>query len=1049
MYQYSRIKRKMITFLLYLATLLLFSAVSQAATDAWTQTDWSGGSGTSTVDEYSSKSRLTSSTAGQLTVSTQGSWAYDEWSYRQSIRISNSGGAQTDYPVQITITYDDDMNADFSDLRFARGTTELSYWIQESTASTEATVWVNVDSLGASNTTIYMYYGNSSATDASSGEDTFPFFDDFSDGSLDTSKWTASSGATVTDGELVLTGSGSWNRAVYTTESFDRENLLYQVNMRWDSNNSGYDAQMVGWKDDTTTVSHPAFVHAFYQNGYTTCTTSCATMIFEKGSRAATIGAMDQGTDYQVRILLDSSAGADYYFRELGDPSWTSLYTTTAHNDTDLHPGFTYHSGEYAYDNVIVRPYMTTEPSVSNFGSEQGKYRDSGTLTSNIFDMGENNGAPEILEFTIDDDSLVDVKVRTGDETDLSDATDFSSCDAIDNGNTLSDNACVSNGHRYIQYQLTIYSSGSTTPTFEEITLNYDDMTITADAGLDHVVVAGRSINLDGTGSVGVDLDHSWGIFAGQGTLTNAGTSTPTYSISAAANTQTVTGTLSVYDTYDQRDSDTFTLNIQALVDLEYKDTNLLLARNGLVFEGTNANDQTTLTETTTDIQIILPENMSLVSFDLSDSDTFVLGLSEYDNNTGRVFVFNDAWSAMSGTYDLTDEDSDDFEILDGRLSGDRFGESVVASDFEDDGEDEIVVSAPGAGDFGELAFFDVDLTQYGRFEGTATTQAGSVFRADFLDTTLDDLIIAPSNLGQHGQLFENDLWSLTESGGVAIYSGETDFSGSFTADVFAPDTLISASTDIVALAIGDLNGDSSADIAISDADQNVLLFFGSFGDSTLDKTDADVTLTAGATETEFGASLAIAEVNGDSVADLVVGSPTSGSENAGGLSVVLGATSWEASMETDSHSSVMQITGSTDDDELGHNLLVTDSDASGTAEIFTRASSSYVYFVDLSETLAADTLPEETTSPEPEEPETETPTEDDDDNETIVTDDDNSSLTDDNDSTDSTNAATGSSGGCQLNAGPANPMIGLLFLLSLATMMIWRKRLCQVATKR
>jgi len=90
--------------------------------------------------------------------------------------------ALTDYQVEIDIGYEATMLADFGDLRFTNASgLPLAYWIEKADGSS-ATVWVEVDDIAAApaDTIIYMYYGNSDASDAGDGDATFEFFDDFS-----------------------------------------------------------------------------------------------------------------------------------------------------------------------------------------------------------------------------------------------------------------------------------------------------------------------------------------------------------------------------------------------------------------------------------------------------------------------------------------------------------------------------------------------------------------------------------------------------------------------------------------------------------------------------------------------------------------------------------------------------------------------------------------------------------------------------------------------------------------------------------------------------
>ena len=113
-----------------------------------------------------------------------------DFTYSQTLTVSNSNStALTNFQVKVSLT---SSNFDFAeaqsagqDLRFyaSDGATPLNFWIASysSTAQT-ATIWVEVPSIPASGSTnIVMKWGNSTATSASDGFTTFPFFDDFSD----------------------------------------------------------------------------------------------------------------------------------------------------------------------------------------------------------------------------------------------------------------------------------------------------------------------------------------------------------------------------------------------------------------------------------------------------------------------------------------------------------------------------------------------------------------------------------------------------------------------------------------------------------------------------------------------------------------------------------------------------------------------------------------------------------------------------------------------------------------------------------------------------
>ena len=54
-------------------------------------------------------------------------------------------------------------------------------------------------------------------------------------------------------------------------------------------------------------------------------------------------------------------------------------------------------------------------------------------------------------------------------------ATAWGSCDAITSGNDISSNNCVTDGHRYIQYQLSMSTTDENlSPLVDDITINYD-----------------------------------------------------------------------------------------------------------------------------------------------------------------------------------------------------------------------------------------------------------------------------------------------------------------------------------------------------------------------------------------------------------------------------------------------------------------------------------------------------------------------------------------------------------------------------------------------
>lgn len=90
----------------------------------------------------------------------------------------------------------------FNDIRFTSSDdVMLDYWIETLTGSSPnqtANIWVELNTIttAATGTTFYLYYNNSGASSASSGENTFAFFDDFTTETVGT-KWQIETAADV------------------------------------------------------------------------------------------------------------------------------------------------------------------------------------------------------------------------------------------------------------------------------------------------------------------------------------------------------------------------------------------------------------------------------------------------------------------------------------------------------------------------------------------------------------------------------------------------------------------------------------------------------------------------------------------------------------------------------------------------------------------------------------------------------------------------------------------------------------------------------------
>jgi hypothetical protein len=160
------------------------------------------------------------------------------WRYRKAFQITEQAGQNlTDYQKLIKIGESSGATGcDFhleglssifpsgknqgGDLRITDSdkTTLLSFWVENVTGTSPnriAYVWVKIPSLSANQTkTLYCYFGNSAATNASNGDNTFLFFDDFEGSSLNPNKWTVDDDATISysvaNSLLTINGTSSY-----------------------------------------------------------------------------------------------------------------------------------------------------------------------------------------------------------------------------------------------------------------------------------------------------------------------------------------------------------------------------------------------------------------------------------------------------------------------------------------------------------------------------------------------------------------------------------------------------------------------------------------------------------------------------------------------------------------------------------------------------------------------------------------------------------------------------------------------------------------------
>ncbi len=446
------------------------------AATTWTQSDWSGGVGTSSTNQYSSSSGITVNGTKQLEITPLNGWpvSYNNWARRKKITVNNTNGVLTNYQVRLVIPYDTDMQANFNDLRFTNASgTALDFWLQDKTDSTSAIVWVEVDTLVATgNTDIYMYYGNTAVASASNGVNTFIFFDDFSTGSLDMTKWQnlGTPTSSVVGGELkISTTANGWNKGLATIQTFPRSDLSLEMKYRWTSNNAGYDAFMMGWHDSSASASYNALPYASYNAGAGTCSSNCPVRVYEDGFyRATGNGSWTQNLQYLTRVKMKAAGGAIYQQSTDEGNTWVTIYQSNYSNESNLRPGFALYAGTHMIDDLRIRKTTTGTEPTPTIGSEVNKYSSGGVLTSSIFDA-TFPADWSTISFATSGSGTVTVKARSDSNSNMSTAANWSTCGSIASGSVLANDVCVTDQDQYLQYQVTLNSITATSIVFQSI----------------------------------------------------------------------------------------------------------------------------------------------------------------------------------------------------------------------------------------------------------------------------------------------------------------------------------------------------------------------------------------------------------------------------------------------------------------------------------------------------------------------------------------------------------------------------------------------------
>lgn len=497
--------------------------VAHAASSSWQQADWSGGPGQTTLTDdtrFSTSTNINYAAIGQLTIAERSNWYSEDWLYRKQITFDNSEQSTNlvSFPVLVELTTS---NFDFSkaqsdgeDIRFADsdGITLLNYEIEKwDEENEEAWIWVNVPQVNASSTTdnIYMYYENSSAIDDEDPNATWnPNYKlvyhleqtdscplTFLDSTINNNDGYCEGTPTYTDlGEI--DGARSFNdfEWIYALDSTDFTQNQMTVSL-WANQNSltPADALASKWYYNTqgswaiqTGNSDASQLQVFIANslddlGDNNGLTSSGAWSTGWHHVVFTFDGTGSSNSERLKIYID---GVQQTLSFNG-----TIPSTIQNSDTNLRIGdfgnlHRYWNGDIDEVRIstnaqtpdwIAASYKTENNTFNTFGSEEGLFPSSSSLTSSIFDTTENTSFDTLIySVTTPSNTNVEVKVRTSNSSTMSGAPAFGTCTTISSGADMSANSCVTDSNRYIQYQVLLSNTDNiSSPTFNSISLNY------------------------------------------------------------------------------------------------------------------------------------------------------------------------------------------------------------------------------------------------------------------------------------------------------------------------------------------------------------------------------------------------------------------------------------------------------------------------------------------------------------------------------------------------------------------------------------------------
>jgi FOG: PKD repeat len=304
--------------------------------------------------------------------------ACDQEVYQQDIVIHRTTGTAYNETAGGLETWHiyvgDHCREDYGDVRFTDSTgAELAYYLWPDCTSSSARFCVRLEGADAAGS-LFIWYGNPTATTTSDGDAAYLFFDTFDGDALNSNKWTDSGNSgevTVTNGEAVLRAAAAsatyYNRYITSKSSFSGlGNISVEIKARVNLNGANrYGSSVAAGCSDRSYYANGVY-GASHRFSY-----SNTKYWFADGTSLASSVTATNNVVYRFDIY-QSGTRADYYADGVrayqGETitfssfPYIELYISTwdAGNNPKLH-----------IDYALVRAYSATPPAATDFSGEQ------------------------------------------------------------------------------------------------------------------------------------------------------------------------------------------------------------------------------------------------------------------------------------------------------------------------------------------------------------------------------------------------------------------------------------------------------------------------------------------------------------------------------------------------------------------------------------------------------------------------------------------------------------------------------------------------------